>query len=106
MSRAASRTKVARRGISEDHRHHTRPASRALSFVFMRIWRYLAIFVIAAGTCLFLEAAAPAPPRPAGAVPSARQLAWQDLEFYGFLHFTVNTFTDKEWGYGDEPESA
>src|SRR5438270_13877887 len=49
-----------------------------------------------------LLAAKTAPPTPWGAVPSARQLAWHDLEFTGFLHFTVNTFTDKEWGYGDE----
>jgi alpha-L-fucosidase len=41
-------------------------------------------------------------PAPFGAVPSARQLRWQEDEFIGFAHFTVNTFTDKEWGYGDE----
>lgn len=35
-------------------------------------------------------------------VPSERQLAHQQLEFYSFVHFTVNTFTDKEWGDGTE----
>ncbi len=41
-------------------------------------------------------------PKPYGPLPSPRQLLWHEMEFYGFLHFTVNTFTDKEWGYGDE----
>jgi len=46
------------------------------------------------------------PPTPYGPVPSARQLAWEQMEFVGFLHFTVNTFTDKEWGDGDESEKV
>lgn len=39
-------------------------------------------------------------------VPSERQLHYQELEFYSFVHFTVNTFTDKEWGDGTEDPSV
>lgn len=42
------------------------------------------------------------PPAPFGPLPSPRQLRWHEMEFYGFLHFTVNTFTNREWGHGDE----
>ena len=34
--------------------------------------------------------------------PHERQFRFQQLEFYAFIHFTVNTFTDKEWGEGTE----
>ena len=44
-------------------------------------------------------------PRPFGAIPNARQLAWQEMGMYAFLHFTVNTFTGREWGDGTEDES-
>lgn len=51
---------------------------------------------------LLLHSCAPAAPKEQAVVPSARQLNWQDLEYYAFVHFSINTFTDKEWGFGDE----
>ncbi|MDP4098143.1 alpha-L-fucosidase [Paenibacillus sp. P96] len=34
--------------------------------------------------------------------PSRRQYEWQRLEFYGFIHFGINTMTGREWGMGHE----
>ncbi|MDT0911686.1 hypothetical protein RNS25_12530, partial [Staphylococcus pseudintermedius] len=44
-------------------------------------------------------ATAPAAARPR---PTSQQLAWQREELALFVHYTVNTYTDREWGEGDE----
>lgn len=43
-----------------------------------------------------------APPKPYGALPNEAQLNWHEMEMYCIIHFGVDTYTNKEWGYGDE----
>ena len=59
--------------------------------------------------CLTLPAVAEnavPPPLPVMPIPTARQLEWQTRELALFVHFTVNTFTDREWGDGSEDPSV
>jgi alpha-L-fucosidase len=53
---------------------------------------------------LFFGCQKPTPPdlNPNAVVPTPKLIQYQQMELIGFIHFTVNTFTDKEWGYGDE----
>lgn len=54
---------------------------------------------LALAFCSCSETPAPAPCEP---VPDQRQLDLQNMEMYAFLHYSLNTYTDMEWGYGNE----
>ena len=40
--------------------------------------------------------------KPFGPLPSKNQLRWQEMEMYAFIHYSLNTYTDQEWGFGNE----
>ena len=61
-------------------------------------WSYLVMILLLAGC----ESTPPKAPEAVGPVPSSQQLAWHEMEYYAFVHFNMNTFTNKEWGFGDE----
>lgn len=52
--------------------------------------------------CCFVNAFGQPAPKPYGPLPSERQLKWQETEMYCIIHFGPDTYTNKEWGYGDE----
>ena len=37
-----------------------------------------------------------------GPVPTENQLRWQDMKMYAFIHYSLNTYTNQEWGFGNE----
>ena len=39
---------------------------------------------------------------PCGPLPNENQLRWQEMEMYAFIHYSLNTYTDQEWGFGNE----
>ena len=69
--------------------------------------RYTKLLVVLAATLAVFSCKTSkiSSPKPLAVVPTKDQLAWHELETYAFIHFTTNTFTGKEWGYGDESPS-
>ena len=61
---------------------------------------FLAATLLAA--TLVLSAQTNSSIKPCGPIPSQDQLNWQDMEMYAFIHYSLNTYTDQEWGFGNE----
>jgi len=61
------------------------------------------LFIILFATSfIFLACDKTQAPEACGPVPSENQLRWQEMEYYAFIHFSLNTYTDQSWGYGNE----
>jgi len=58
--------------------------------------------LMAAAGVLACAAGAVEPPAPMQPLPSANQIAWQEMELTAFCHFGINTFYNQEWGNGSE----
>ncbi|KAK2980933.1 hypothetical protein RJ640_022912 [Escallonia rubra] len=66
-----------------------------------KLSQLLCIITLSTYSKLAFSLATP-PPLPILPLPSYAQLKWQQRELIMFLHFGVNTFTDSEWGTGNE----
>ena len=68
------------------------------TYLMMSFKKYL-LYLLAVLPCVAVGQPAP---KPYGPLPSERQLRWQETEMYCIIHFGPDTYTNKEWGYGDE----
>ncbi len=79
----------------------------------MRFFYSLCLAAIAAGSAIaapegelvLVDQTLPNPdnePAPVHPIPHDRQVKWMETEFYAFFHYGMNTFTNAEWGNGDE----
>lgn len=75
---------------------------RIFQHTFFRMNKLTTLFLGTVLSSSMLPGWTAAPPKPYGAIPTPAQINWQRMEFYGFIHFGLNTFTGREWGYGDE----
>lgn len=71
---------------------------------YTRIYRngLLSLSLIVPGIFSSCDGNSAAPPQPYGVIPTEHQMEWQKMEYYMFIHFGPNTFTNVEWGDGKE----
>ena len=60
------------------------------------------ITIVTMVLCSCMSMTAQKKQEPFGPLPNENQLRWQDMEMYAFIHYSLNTYTDQEWGFGNE----
>ena len=70
----------------------------------MRTYRHLFLALLASVALMGCKEKEVKAPEPIGPLPLPQQVEWQKMERYAFVHFGLNTFNDREWGYGEDKD--